>query len=663
MAEVIELQFLADMQGILKDLQKAQNVSDKTVKRIFKDLKIAHRAARREAKKTAREAQKSAKRIESGLQAVKEIAEGFGGAIGGAAGMLEKFGKGAFEAGSAIGPLGLGTVAAGVALTGLGVAAVGATAAIVALVDSADGLISETQRFDDVFGATGPEQVDAIHGVADSIDALGVVVHRAHVLIAAELAPAMEGAARHAVALGIAATQASDSIVAMAERAGEAVLRGLGPVAWLAVAATTDAAADYADAADVLIDRLRDEKDAEQAAASARTDGANAARDAAAAERERAAVLRELERALAAEEQATAQAAEVSYEASSELLTAAERDAHAWAIRAEELEELAAATGGAYTALELLSAEQERAARDAAAAESELYSATMEDADKLQSMFQALQSEMGAWILASVDGALAHLQEVGSVATDLVTTFSSIRIDKLEEEAAREKEHAQARADRWRDAQTAQVEWLAEVGKLSEAQADAELRRIDEEYRARSKAAEKAAKDEQRQARKAFRASQALQIAAATVESIRAGISLIPSFAYLGPGAPAAAAAVAAAAETTAVAQILATEPPTFAFGGVVGDRARAGDHVPILASPQEGIVSAAAMQRIGRDGLDAINSAQGALSAVTMVSIDGQVIARRVARAIRSDAETRAALDLRDGLPTGIALVYGRGG
>jgi hypothetical protein len=63
------------------------------------------------------------KQYEAGLEAAKQAAEGFGGATGGAAGMVEKFTRSAAQAGRALGPMGAAGVVAGLALAGLGMAA------------------------------------------------------------------------------------------------------------------------------------------------------------------------------------------------------------------------------------------------------------------------------------------------------------------------------------------------------------------------------------------------------------------------------------------------------------------------------------------------------------------------------------------------------------
>jgi hypothetical protein len=105
------------------------------------------------------------------------------------------------------------------------------------------------------------------------------------------------------------------------------------------------------------------------------------------------------------------------------------------------------------------------------------------------------------------------------------------------------------------------------------------------------------------EALKAFKVAQQTKIAAATVAAALNAIeltgALIPT---LGVGAPFAAAAIAAGQLALTIAQIKATEPPTFALGGSVAARMGGGaDHALISASPAEGIVSPRGMMALGQ--------------------------------------------------------------
>lgn len=107
---------------------------------------------------------------------------------------------------------------------------------------------------------------------------------------------------------------------------------------------------------------------------------------------------------------------------------------------------------------------------------------------------------------------------------------------------------------------------------------------------------------EKKRALAAFRTAKALALAAAAIEAIRAGISLIPSYAYLGPGAPAAAAVTAGTAFAVAAAKIASTKPPSFQRGGMVlgGPSGATPDHVQGDVQPGEFIATKQDVQRNG---------------------------------------------------------------
>ena len=94
----------------------------------------------------------------------------------------------------------------------------------------------------------------------------------------------------------------------------------------------------------------------------------------------------------------------------------------------------------------------------------------------------------------------------------------------------------------------------------------------------------------------AFRRNKEAQIAGAIVDAARAAVSLIPSFAFLGPGAPVAAAGVAGAGLAVQIATIQQQSPPAFPTGGVQATGgARHGHHLAYV-EPGEGVANRRAM-------------------------------------------------------------------
>jgi len=262
---------------------------------------------------------------------------------------------------------------------------------------------------------------------------------------------------------------------------------------------------------------------------------------------------------------------------------------------------------------------------------------------------------------AETGAALDNLNSAASSITDSMLTFSTLRIESLQAEAATEKAAAEKKIQSQRAAEEERIAGLLAAGDISQRQADLELATLETTTAAKMAATNRLAKDEKAAALKSFRTQKSAQKAQATIDAARAGLALIPAYSFLGPGAPVAAAATAAVALAAQIATINAQKPPEFAGGGLVADRAFAGDHVPILASPSEGIVSPRGMAGLGRGGLDAINSGAGMGTSVA-VYIDRQIIASTVADALSTDSGVGAALDARAGIRTGQALVYGRG-
>ena len=113
----------------------------------------------------------------------------------------------------------------------------------------------------------------------------------------------------------------------------------------------------------------------------------------------------------------------------------------------------------------------------------------------------------------------------------------------------------------------------------------------------------------------------------------------------------------------TQLAVINAQSPPDFPVGGPVGDRlgSLSADHVPILATPAEGVVTPRGMDDLGREGLASINEGRGGSQNITL-----QVGADVVARAVMSspDLAGRIAAELQAvmSITSGRVPVYGKG-
>ena len=146
-----------------------------------------------------------------------------------------------------------------------------------------------------------------------------------------------------------------------------------------------------------------------------------------------------------------------------------------------------------------------------------------------------------------------------------------------------------------------------------------------------SKAAEDGTVSQKQAALTLFRVSQATAIAASAVDAIRAGVSLIPGFAFLGPGAPAAAAATAAAAFATASAGILSQSPPSFQRGGMVATPGSTPDHRVIQTRADEAVLTGRGVRALGGpSAVEAVNRGGTAQAQPTIVNlhVDGRKLA-----------------------------------
>lgn len=195
---------------------------------------------------------------------------------------------------------------------------------------------------------------------------------------------------------------------------------------------------------------------------------------------------------------------------------------------------------------------------------------------------------------------------------ELATEFWNSTLGAIESIESAKQSTAQAEIDRFKrigEGRIAEEQRVADEavrqalrsGRITEEEAD-RVTRANERNAQKLTAqliqqAEAREADEKSRAIKSFYRIQTLQISQATVDAARAAISMIPGFAFLGPGAPIAAATAAAGALAIQIAAISAQPPPAFPTGGVQrpSDGARAGHYLGYL-DPGEGVLSRRAM-------------------------------------------------------------------
>jgi hypothetical protein len=200
-----------------------------------------------------------------------------------------------------------------------------------------------------------------------------------------------------------------------------------------------------------------------------------------------------------------------------------------------------------------------------------------------------------------------------------------------------------------RDAVRAKIDAELESGKITEAQAQARLDAIATEGNAARKENRATKKEEEKAVIAAFKAKQSAQIADATIQAATNTLALIPAFAYLRLGAPAAAAAVSLGALAASVSTIKSQKPPEFPMGGIIGG-GRSPDHVNVRAQPGEGVLTRSGVDAAGgAEGVEQLNRGTSGLGGgAVIVQLDSRTIGAAVLSSSRGgqiarDADRRA--------------------
>lgn len=418
------------------------------------------------------------------------------------------------------------------------------------------------------------------------------------------------------------------------------------------------------DLTEETVQQVRAEAAALQLAVVERYELARATRAAAEAERERAEVARRqaaAAREAAREQQEAARAVatvqRVALDAARDLETAEQRVTREYEERIATLDAVQREQGEIEGLSEAYAAAEERRIRELGRLEQERIAARMrleqqaaqQAADLSASLAEAqrvLTQELVAWGAAQVGAAL----DLGSAVAGAMAEIHGQQMADIQDEFRAEKERFW---ERHRN-KKAELRDQLESGELTQEQYDAELDRMRErkgEFIAEQNERRKAAKRQ-------FRAQKQAQRAQAWIDYGRAITALIPSVAYLGPGAPAAAGAIATISLGMALRNINRQKMPEFSLGGSVAERyagSTSPDHVLISSRLDEGLVSPRGMATIGPDGLDRINRGE-ALAPTVILQLDGRTIAESYERSGRAHLRPPA------GRVSGRAPVYGRG-
>jgi len=615
-----EISIGADLSELLDQLGKIDGVTEKEARKMVGGLKKQFRSATNEARKINKAMKTNVgEQAKDSFNALKEAAEGMGGSLGGAFGMMDKFGKSAAAASGALGPVGLAAAGAALAITGMGFAAFKAAGMLAGAVRAADQWIEDLDR---IGMSAAPAAEASIVELNDALDALVVVGKRVGVQLASGVTEGMEPWVRHAAAMLLVTEDTLVKFGALTEGVGalSAAYSGMMQVLGVGSIEAADATGDLTRRIDALFAKMADVREEEEK-------GKGSADRYAAAKRAQAEATRDLI-AQVKEEAATHRALQtITIDASADMLTASDEIEAAYQRRVDaisalvfasaEIEEvraaMAAAEGRRQRDLTALTLTESQARADAwlAGVQSQVAASVEQDAEE-----QRIHDERMARIKTLQAAALMSIEST----RDAWAGFNAMKLDALEAEADGIKQQIKNRAN------------------LTDAERK-QLKRLLSEKRAA--------------ALKTFRQTQQLERAAALMESASAYMALLRSFAYLGWGAPFAALAVVTPSLALQLATIDSQKPPSFPMGGMVGDRID-GDHFAIGAQRDEAILTPRGVSTVGGPaGVDAMNAGLVGATQIT-IELDGRIlgaamadpgVARATARAI---APSLAALGFR---------------
>lgn len=251
---------------------------------------------------------------------------------------------------------------------------------------------------------------------------------------------------------------------------------------------------------------------------------------------------------------------------------------------------------------------------------------------------------------------MQRLSDAVAAAMDFAGELGELGSYLLQEEVGRIREASDARSAATREALAEERERIATAarrGELSQEEHAAALERLRDERRANMERR----REELRAMRRAFRADQSLRSGQAVMDAARAALALIPSFAWMGPLAPAGAAAAVAPSLGLSLAKIWGESPPSFPMGGLVSSLRQGpspgSDHLPILVRPDESVLSPRGTRTAGEAGVAALNRGEP-----PVVHVAVQLGRRTLAGAVRAVGDSVVRTERRSGM----VPVYGGG-
>jgi hypothetical protein len=226
-----------------------------------------------------------------------------------------------------------------------------------------------------------------------------------------------------------------------------------------------------------------------------------------------------------------------------------------------------------------------------------------------------------------------------SAATDAYDSVSGMIGDFMElndQAYNRQVEQLQDLMDRrreqigtWLEGERARIDSAVEHGQMTEAEAATAEKLAIREARRKEQALLDQTKAERDNLLKSFEQRKKAAKAAALIDSIAAGVAMIPGFAWLGPLAPAAAATAAFLAYETAAESIDAAPPPEFPMGRVPSGSP---DHRQQIAVRDDEItLNPRGSRRLGAGAAEAMNDGLPVGPTVVNLHVGGRLLAEAV--------------------------------
>jgi hypothetical protein len=291
--------------------------------------------------------------------------------------------------------------------------------------------------------------------------------------------------------------------------------------------------------------------------------------------------------------------------------------------------------------------EMVRAEKEAAKVQLERSAAFDTQLQDIVKSFDGIKEEVDKAQDELLEEKLRHHAEMGMASitaiSETITAFGSAELDVLSSQVAERKKLFEA-GKKERQVERDKVDALLEAGEITQEQADFRMAAIDAEAAAARRQNAKTRREEEEAIIKAFKAKKVGQIAEATMQAAQNSLALLPAFAYLGAGAPAAAAGVSLAMLAAQLKVINNQSPPEFPMGGM------SPDHFPIGVQPGEGILSRSGVEAAGGpEGVDLLNrNSAGMQGGTVILQIDNRTAGALVMSASKSghlarDADRRA--------------------